>query len=286
MKQITVISGKGGTGKTTLVGAFASLAENKVLADCDVDASDLHLILEPEIKMSDDFKGLKTACIDESKCIKCGKCYELCRFNAIENFRVNEMLCEGCGVCEFICPVNAITMKEKIAGKVFISETRFGPLCHARLYPGEEASGKLVTIVRNKAKGIAEERNLDLIIIDGSPGIGCPVIASIGGVDLALIVTEPTVSGIHDLKRILNVTEHFGVKAIVCINKYDINTKRAMEIEDYCNENDIIISGKIPYDMNFTRAMVNGKTIMEYINSNNNISKIIKGIWDEINNNL
>jgi len=246
-----------------------------------VDASNLYLILKPEIKEEKDFKGLKIAYIHEEKCVKCGKCSKYCRFNAIKNFRVNEMLCEGCGVCEFICPESAISMKEKIAGKIFISETRFGPLCYGKLYPGEEASGKLVTLVRNNAEKLAKERDMDLIIIDGSPGIGCPVIASIKGVDLALIVTEPTVSGVHDLERILKVTEHFGVRSIVCINKYDINVKRAKEIENYCIERGIIIAGKIPYNLDFTRAIIEGKTILEYKSSN-----IIEGIWNEINNSL
>ncbi|OYT54651.1 MAG: (4Fe-4S)-binding protein [Candidatus Altiarchaeales archaeon ex4484_2] len=283
MKQVTVLSGKGGTGKTSVVGGLASLAENKVLADCDVDAPDLHLILKPEIREVMDFKALKTARIDESRCTRCGKCMQYCSFDAIEDYVVNPLACEGCTVCELVCPVNAISMKEKIAGKVFISETRAGPLCHARLYAGEEASGKLITLVREKAREMAVERGLDLVLIDGSPGIGCPVIASIGGADIALVVTEPTISGIHDLERILQVAEHFKIKSMVCINKCDINWEKTNEIIDYCRRNNILIAGKIPYSKEFTKAMVEEKTIIEY---GSDVSKAIKEVWDEVNNSL
>jgi len=285
MKQLSVISGKGGTGKTTLVGSFAHLARNKVLADCDVDASNLYLLLKHSIIQEEDFKALKVATIDKSKCTKCGRCVEHCRFNAISNsFVVEELLCEGCGVCTIVCPVNAVSLKEKIGGKVFVSETEVGPLCHAILYPGEEASGKLVTLVRDKAKRIAEEQKLELIIIDASPGIGCPVIASIGGVDLALIVAEPSISGVHDLKRILKVTQHFGVKAMVCINKYDLNLEKSKEIERYCKENDIMLIGKLPYDECFTKAMVEGKSVIEYGKAE--INKKMEEMWDEIERSL
>jgi len=280
MKQLTVISGKGGTGKTSLVGAFAALAENKVLADCDVDASDLHLLLQPEVNVKEDFKALETAVINEGKCIKCGVCMEKCRFNAIKDFKVNLLSCEGCGVCTIVCPVSAVSMHDKVAGESFISETRFGPLCHARLQPGEEASGKLVTVVRNKAKEIAKEKNSDLIIIDGSPGIGCPVIASIGGVDQVLVVTEPTMSGLHDLERILGVVAHFKVSAVVCINKFDINPEKADEIEEFCKEQGVRVVGKIPYDVSFTKAMIEGKTIIEH--ASEGVSGIINDVWSNV----
>jgi MinD superfamily P-loop ATPase len=284
MKQLAVVSGKGGTGKTSLVGAFAALAENKLLADCDVDAADLHLLLQPEVREEQDFKALKTAVIDESKCIKCGKCAEYCRFDAIRDHRVDSLSCEGCGVCELVCEHNAVSMKDKVGGKTFISETRFGPLCHARLNPGEEASGKLVTVVRNNAKKIAGERGLELIIIDGSPGIGCPVIASIGGVDLVLIITEPSMSGIHDLERILGVARHFKVKPMVCVNKCDINVGKTKEVEDYCVENNIGLAGEISYDPSFIKAMVEGKTIIEY--TENGVTETIREVWNEVHDTL
>ncbi len=283
MKQVTVLSGKGGTGKTSMVGGLASLTENKVLADCDVDASDLHLILEPKIRKETDFKALKTARIDESVCIRCGKCMQHCPFDAIDDYVVKPLACEGCAVCELVCPVNAISMLEKIAGKTFISDTRAGPLCHAILYAGEEASGKLVTQVRDNARKVASENDLDLVLIDGSPGIGCPVIASIGGADLALVVTEPSISGFHDLKRVLKVVEHFKIKSMVCINKYDINQEKTNEIIEYCSRKDILIAGRIPYSEDFTKAMVEGKTIIEY---GSEISGAVRKVWDEINNSL
>ncbi len=284
MKQLTVISGKGGTGKTSIVGAFASLAENMVLADCDVDAADLHLLLNPKVQVREEFKALEIAKINEEKCSECGRCMEKCRFNAIRDYTIDSLSCEGCGVCEFVCPENAISMNQKVAGESYISKTRYGPLCHARLYPGEEASGKLVTVVRNNAKKIAEEEKLDLIIIDGSPGIGCPVIASIGGVDLVLVVTEPTMSGLHDLDRILAVTKHFKLPATVCINKYDINLDKAKEIEEYSNDQGVTVIGKIPYDISFTKAMIERKPIIQYIKEG--VSETIKDVWHEINNRL
>jgi len=277
VKQLTVISGKGGTGKTSIVGAFAALAENKVLADCDVDASDLHLLLQPQVKEEHVFRALQTAVIDESKCVKCGRCAVNCRYGAIKDFRVDGLSCEGCGVCTLVCPEKAVSMEDKVAGKAFISDTRFGPLCHARLNPGEEASGKLVAVVRENARRLAAEKGVDLILIDGSPGIGCPVIASIGGVNLALVVTEPTVSGIHDLARILDVAEHFGVKPLVCINKHDLNPEKTREIEGYCQRRSIKVAGKIPYDRAFTKAMVEGKTVIEYCVDG--VSSDIKSMW-------
>ncbi|OYT27874.1 MAG: (4Fe-4S)-binding protein [Candidatus Altiarchaeales archaeon ex4484_96] len=283
MKQITVLSGKGGTGKTSLVSAFASLAKNKVLADCDVDAADLHLILKPEIIEENDFRALKTASIDGEKCTRCGECVKYCVFDAISDYLVNPLACEGCAVCELVCPVDAVSMNEKNAGKTFISNTRCGPLVHAILYAGEEASGKLVALVRKKAKDVAQDKGLDLIIIDGSPGIGCPVIASLSGADLALIVTEPTISGLHDLERIVGVTEFFKIKSMVCINKYNINREKTIEIKKYCLRNNIPVAGEIPYSGDFTKAMVQAKSIVEY---GGDVSQIVKGVWDEVNNSI
>jgi MinD superfamily P-loop ATPase len=265
MKQLTVISGKGGTGKTSITAAFASLAKNAVFADCDVDAADLHLILKPNVKKTMDFHGLKIASVDKDTCTECKKCYEHCRFDAIdENINIIKESCEGCGVCEYVCPVNAISMVDRDSGFSYISETRFGPMAHAMLKTAEEASGKLVTVVRNNAKTLAEEKKKDLIIIDGPPGIGCPVIASISGVDLVLVVTEPTLSAIHDLERILGVAYHFKIPAVVCINKCDINLDNTEKIEHYCKNNNIDVVGKLPYDNIVTEAMIHEKTVAEY----------------------
>jgi MinD superfamily P-loop ATPase len=278
MKQLTVISGKGGTGKTTLTAAFASLTENAVFADCDVDAADLHLILKPDIKKTQIFTGLKVAVLDNAKCIECGKCIEHCRFGAInEFFNIKPASCEGCGVCEFICPENAIHLEDRKSGYAYNSESRFGPMAHARLWTAEEASGKLVTLVRNNARNLAHENSKDLIIIDGPPGIGCPVIAAISGVNLVLVVTEPTLSGISDLERVLNVTQHFKIPAMVCVNKYDINIENTEKIEQYCEENGIQVVGRIPYDNITTMAMIDEKSVIEY--SDGKLSDIIRYIW-------
>ena len=285
MKQLTVISGKGGTGKTSITSAFASCANNAVFADCDVDAADLHLILKPEIKKTIGFHGLKIASINNETCTKCKKCYEHCRFNAIdENIKIIKESCEGCGVCEYICPVDAIKMIDRDSGFSYISDTRFGPMAHAMLKTAEEASGKLVTTVRNNANKLAEEKKKDLIIIDGPPGIGCPVIASISGVDLVLIVTEPTLSAIHDLERIIGVTHHFMIPAVVCINKYDINLENTNNIELYCKNNYIDIVGKLPYDNIVTEAMIHEKNVVEY--SNNEFSNNIISMWNDIKGRL
>jgi MinD superfamily P-loop ATPase len=285
VKQLTVISGKGGTGKTSVTAAFASLAENAVLADCDVDAADLHLILKPKIKKTIGFHGLNIAHIDKDRCIDCKKCYESCRFDAIdEEINLIKESCEGCGVCEYVCPVDAITMKERDSGFAYISETRFGPMAHAMLKTAEEASGKLVTVVRNNAKTLAEEKKKDLVIIDGPPGIGCPVIASLTGVDLVLIVTEPTLSAIHDLERILGVALHFNIPAIVCINKYDINKDNTKKIENYCKNNNIDVVGRLPYDNIVTDAMIHEQNVIEF--SDGDLADRIVEMWDKITERL
>ena len=264
MKQIAVISGKGGTGKTSLVASLAALAKGRaVIADCDVDAPDLHLILRPEIKEKREFLGIKRAVIDPSKCTLCGSCEEHCRFGAVCASAIDPLLCEGCGVCKLVCPAEAVSMVDRLSGYAYISQTRFGPLVHADLFPGEEASGKLVAMIREMAREIAASRKLELVLIDGSPGIGCPVIASLVGVDLALVVTEPTISGEHDLERILGVTEHFRIKAAVCINKYDLNLDVSRRIEDICRERSIEVAGKLPFDPVVVEAMVLGEPVVQ-----------------------
>ncbi len=258
------MSGKGGTGKTSLVASLAALTSGRaVYADCDVDAPDLHLILHPEIRERREFLGIRRASIDPMKCTQCGSCQDACRFAAIRDFQVDPALCEGCGVCKLVCPAGAVQMRESVAGYAFISETRFGPMVHAELFPGEEASGKLVAMVREMARDLATSRKLDLVLIDGSPGIGCPVIASLTGVDLALVVTEPTVTGEHDLVRLLDVAEHFGINTSVCINKCDLNPGAAGRIEELCRERAVMVAGKLPFHTSVVEAMVLGRAVVE-----------------------
>ena len=288
MKSLTIISGKGGTGKTTVAASFAALANKRnvgaVMADCDVDAADLHLILQPEIEREELFEAGKLAVIDYAVCIECGKCLEHCRFDAVskqeENgvkYVITPIDCEGCGVCEYVCPANAITLTIREAGKWFIANSRFGPLVHARLAPGQGNSGKLVSVVRENAADIAVEQNLKYILIDGPPGMGCPVIASISGVDLVLIVTEPTLSAMHDMERIVGLATHLGVQATACINKYDINLKNTREIESYCHQNNVELVGKIPYDDYVIEALVQGIPVVEH--SRAFAAQKIEGIW-------
>jgi MinD superfamily P-loop ATPase len=281
MKQIVVISGKGGTGKTVITGALAALAENSVMADCDVDAADLHLLLKPGILEKHVFKSGVTALVDEKLCTQCGLCRRICRFNAVtEDFRIDPVLCEGCAFCSFACPAGAIEMRENVSGEWFISSTRFGPLVHARLGIAEENSGKLVSLVRQKAKEIARDKIADWIIIDGCPGIGCPVIASITGSDCAVAVTEPTLSGLHDADRVIRVAGHFGVPVKLIINKYDLNMDMTAKIEDYCKNNTIELTGKIAFDESVVRAVVEAKTIMEY--SDGKTKMEISAIWEKL----
>lgn len=282
MKELVIVSGKGGTGKTTITGSFAVLTDEVVVADCDVDAPDLHLILHPKLIETAEFTGSKAAFIDKSKCVECGLCKENCRFNAIsEEFAVDSHSCEGCGVCALVCPVQAVEMKEKLSGYSYISKIENGFMSHALLNPGEENSGKLVTFVRDKAKEIAVKENIGKIIIDGSPGISCPVISSITGTSVGVVVTEPTVSGVHDLKRILELMEHFRVKPVVLINKFDINKGKAKEIEEFCEEKGVEVVGKIPFDPAVTSAMVNGEPVVKFI-PQSEVSKEIKGIWEKV----
>jgi len=280
MKEVVVLSGKGGTGKTSLVASFAALAQSKVLADCDVDAADLYLLLQPQIKEKNEFWSGQVAFIDKEKCTECGLCQEVCRFGAIKDYFVDEISCEGCGLCSQICPVDAVTMKDSMAGHWFISNTRYGYLSHARLGIAQENSGKLVAVVRRNAKLVAEKEGLDYIISDGPPGIGCPIISSLSGASLALLVTEPTLSGIHDLERVIAVCRHFGIPPLVCINKYDINEENSYRIENYCHEREIKIAAKIPFDNVVTEAIVQGLPVVEY--SNNKVTQEIRSLWQDI----
>jgi len=284
MKEVVVLSGKGGTGKTSIVGSFAALARDKVMADCDVDAADLHLLLGTSNREKNEFWSGQVAAIDKDRCTQCGLCQDLCRFNAIRDYTVDRVSCEGCGFCSHICPVQAITMNECKAGDWFVSDTGYGPLVHARLGIAEENSGKLVALVRQQAKEIAGKNGLDLIISDGPPGIGCPVISSLSGASLALIVTEPTLSGIHDMERVLGVCGHFGVPAVVCINKYDLNEKNTAAIREYCRANGIDVAAMIPYDNIMTDAMVKGVPVVEY--SGGEVAGEIKNLWRKIEDRL
>ncbi len=331
MKELVVISGKGGTGKTSIVACFAALAKNAVLADCDVDAADLHLILKPDVRQTQDFTGGKRAFIHPDKCIGCGLCLSYCRFGAVvqdnnadessasglkdcENcdhckrscsirnrsliremqqsmglteptvFRINPLACEGCKVCVEFCPVKAIDFEPVINGQWFISDTRFGPMVHAKLGIAEENSGKLVTLIRTEAKKIAEEQKKDLMIVDGSPGIGCPVIASITSADMVLIITEPTLSGRHDLQRAAKLAANFKIPVMVCINKADINREITGQIEDYARSQNMKIAGRISYDDIFTKAQIAGSAVVEH--TDNKISQEIKGLWQNVINEL
>ncbi|TDT71949.1 MinD superfamily P-loop ATPase [Hypnocyclicus thermotrophus] len=260
INEIVVISGKGGTGKTTLTASIIPYLDDVIIADCDVDAPDLNILFELEITKSEDFIGTQKAVIDYEKCIKCGKCYRSCNFGAItKEIEVNIPKCEGCGVCEFVCPVNAIEMKDAVVGKLFVSNSNYGQIVHARLKPGEETSGRLVAEVRKRAKKIGEENNIKNMIVDGSPGVACNVISSITGAKKVIIVVESTFSGLHDLKRVYELTQKFRLSIIVVINKYDLSEELTQEIEKYCKENKIEVGLKIPFNKNMVKAIVNKK---------------------------
>ena len=282
MKELVIISGKGGTGKTSLTAAFASLAENNVLCDADVDAADLHLLMNPEVISRSDFQGGGVAVINQDRCVDCGLCRDLCRFDAInESYEVNPIDCEGCGVCVDFCPEKAIDFPVKTCGEWFISDTRFGPMVHARLGIAEENSGKLVTLIRQEAKTLAEKNNKNLIITDGPPGTGCPVIASIGGAAALLIITEPTVSGLHDMERVVQLAAHFKIPGMVCVNKFDLNVEQTNAIEKIAKENNLLVLSRIPFDPTFTWSMIEGKNIFEYQKSTE-LTITVEKIWNEI----
>jgi MinD superfamily P-loop ATPase len=281
MRKMTILSGKGGTGKTTVTASLAALSSDAVFADCDVDASNLHLLLKPKVKETIEFKGLNLAVIHPEKCTQCGLCEEKCRFNAIQNFTVDSIHCEGCKVCVQVCPVKAIDFVERICGHAYISNTKYGPMSHARLIPGMENSGKLVTLVRQNAKKLAEDGRHSLVLVDGPPGIGCPVIASLADIDHGLVVVEPTLSGIHDLKRALELLDHFTVEPLVCVNKHDLNDENTQAIKDFCDEEGIEVVGRIPFDSEVTKAMVAGCTVVDYA-PDSPASLAIKSMWEKL----
>ena len=286
MKELVIISGKGGTGKTSLTAAFAFLAKNMVLCDADVDAADLHLLMAPEILERYDFQGGNQAVINRDKCVECGLCRELCNWNAIdEGFNVSPIDCEGCGVCVYFCPEKAIDFPVKTCGEWYISDTRFGSMVHARLGIAEENSGRLVALVRQQAKKLAEEKGLDLILTDGPPGIGCPVIASLGGASSVLIVVEPTLSGKHDMIRVAELAAHFKIPAMICVNKFDLNEDETRAIEEAAVEKNMQILGRIPFDPVFTKAMVQGQTIFEY-DARSGACEGVRKIWDKVTERL
>jgi MinD superfamily P-loop ATPase len=285
MKELVVISGKGGTGKTSLVACFAALHENIVLADCDVDAADLHLVMDTRVHHREPFVGGKKARILTDLCTACGECERMCRFEAITGedsdvFHVDPIACEGCGVCTLVCPADAIEFKDVVNGEWFVSETRHGPMVHARLGIAESNSGKLVSVVRNQARGIAVKGGRDFVLIDGPPGIGCPVIASVTGSDLVVVVTEPTLSGLHDLERVRQLAEHFGIKTTACVNKCDLNPDMAARLEDHCRETGVEIVGRIPYDNDVTRAQIQKMSVVEF--SDGPVSQEIRKMWERV----
>jgi MinD superfamily P-loop ATPase len=280
MREIVVLSGKGGTGKTVVVASLAALAENKVLCDCDVDAANLHLVLQPTVRETHEFWGLKVAVIDQEVCTGCGLCLDVCRFDAIEEFQVDPLACEGCGFCLHVCPEQAVTMVDSLEGHWYVSDTRYGPLVHARLGAGQENSGKLVAAVRQKARAIAKDKGSAYVLSDGPPGIGCPVISSLSGAELALIVSEPSLSAIHDLERVLAVCRHFGVEALVCINKYDLDEENSRRIEDYCREAGIDVGAKIPFDTVVSDSITQGVPVVEF--GDGVVSERMEELWKAV----
>jgi len=291
MKELVVVSGKGGTGKTTVVGALASLAKNKVLVDCDVDAANLHLLLHPDIQATHEFRSGEIARIDTETCESCGLCYDVCRFEAIRidegnptvphlKFRVEPVYCEGCSYCARVCPSESIVMETAVSGEWFVSQTRFGPFFHGRLGVAQSNSGKLVTRLRQEARSATEQDGADLIIIDGPPGIGCPAIASLTGAAYVLIISEPTMSAFHDLERVVQLAHGFGIPIGIAINKADINPNITRDIMTFANERRIDILGTLPYDGLVTEAQVAGKTIIEY--ADNDLTDTFKSLWTKL----
>lgn len=282
IRELVIVSGKGGTGKTSITGAFASLCKNSLLCDADVDAADLHLLMAPAVQCRSAFMGGSLAVIRRDDCSQCGRCRELCRFDAIsEDYVIDSLSCEGCGVCVDLCPEGAIDFPIQQCGEWFISDTRFGPMVHARLGIAEENSGKLVSLIRKEAMNLAEQKGCDLILTDGPPGIGCPVIASIGGATALVIVVEPTVSGLHDMQRVAELAAHFKVPGMVCINKFDLNEEMTRQIEDYAVKRNMQLLGRIPFDPLFIKAMIGGKNILEHA-PESQAAQAVVDIWKKI----
>lgn len=294
MTELVVCSGKGGTGKTSVVASLASLAENFVLADCDVDAANLHLVLDPVVEKCTPFIAGHSALIRPEECTACGECAALCRFSAIDKvtdaagkvtYQVDPLGCEGCGVCVRFCPADAIEFPSRRCGDWYISHTRFGPLVHAALGVGAENSGKLVSLVREQARSLAERSDYDLILVDGPPGIGCPVTAALTGADLTLLVTEPSLSGLHDLRRIVDLANHFGVPALVCINKYDLSPRLTGLVEEYCREKNLPLIGKIPFEPLVNDAQAHGRNLIDFA-PQSEAAHVMTAIWHGIERHL
>jgi MinD superfamily P-loop ATPase len=288
MRELVVISGKGGTGKTSLTASFAVLAERPVIVDCDVDAADLHLVLAPRIRERHEFHSGRKAAIRPLDCSGCGTCLDVCRFEAVQKttrkdgtvtYAIDPVVCEGCGVCVRFCPERAIDFPESLSGEWMVSDTRCGPMVHARLGIAAENSGKLVSTVRSEARRIAEWEKRSLIIVDGPPGIGCPVIASLTGATVVLVVTEPTVSGEHDLERVLSLARHFDIPAAVCVNKWDLNPEMTERIEDKARRVDARVVGRIRYDRAFTLAQMQ---VLAVVETDAPCVEDIRGIWSQL----
>jgi MinD superfamily P-loop ATPase len=287
MKQLVILSGKGGTGKTTIGAALAHLASQEspiVLADADVDAANLELVLKPDLIKAYNFTGQPVAFIDPIRCTNCGRCYEVCRFDAIVHhlgtYQVSSLGCEGCASCCYQCSADAINMEEHNAGGWFVSQTRFGPLVHARLGAGQENSGKLVMLVTQHARTMASEKGGEYLIVDGPPGIGCPVIAACTQSDLALLVTEPSLAGIHDLERALSTVSHFKIPVVVCINKCDLNPRLSEQIATFCEREGIKLAGQVPFDVAVTQAMLAGQSITEF--ADGSLADSVRKIWTTV----
>ncbi len=281
MKELTIISGKGGTGKTSVTASFATLAPNRIVVDADVDAANLFLTLEHKTIENSFFKGGSLARIDNDLCTECGDCRERCQFNAIsEDFIIDPISCEGCGVCAYFCPEKAIAFERQVCGEKFVSETPWGPMIHARLGIAEENSGLLVSQLRQEAREMAKEKNIPLIITDGPPGIGCPVIAAVTNADALLIVTEPTLSGLHDMERVKSLADQMRIPTMLCINKADLNQETADIIKTFAKENGIHFVGEIPFDRGVIDAMKANQSLTQF--SRGPAALAVESIWKEV----
>lgn len=285
MREIVILSGKGGTGKTSVAAALADIGTRNrrlVLADADVDAANLELVLSPVLQETHEFYGSQVATVDSRFCTACGRCQEVCRFEAVlqngERYRVDPLGCEGCGACYYVCPVEAIALSERLTGRWYRSQTDYGPLFHAHLLAGQENSGKLVTEVKRAARELARHGGYDHLLVDGPPGLGCPVIAASAGADAIVVVTEPTVAGVHDMERVLATARHFRVPAMVVINKYDLNADNARRIEEHCSSDGVPVIGRIPFDSVVTEAMVAGLPVTRY--RDGAVGRELAAIWD------